>query len=191
MSELIKEITTESMIAMTRLRSLSLLGIALMFVLLLSTGQHVEAVGPDIWEWGVEGEPLLGEGFDVWANVTDEDLDLKNVTVEVVGPNMSVNNLMTFNGTFYTGSVPAFPNDGEFSVRILAYDLANNSRNSARIFIEFEADPEPLIDPTATMPVVVLSSLGLAVVVIGLAMFYDKRNSVGDLIAQPESNTLD
>ena len=107
---------------MVRLRSLTLFGIAITFLLVLSSVSHVTAAAPDIWAWGIEGEPELGLGFDVWANVSDVDMDLKNVTVEVVGPNMSLNNLLTYNGTFHTGSVPTFPNDGEFRVRIIAYD---------------------------------------------------------------------
>jgi hypothetical protein len=175
MSELIKEITTESVIAMVRIRSTALLGIAILSIFLLSTAQHVAAIDPTIWAWGIEGQPELGQGFNVWANVTDADLDLKNVTLEVVGPNMSLRNLMTFNGTFYTGLVSAFPNDGEFRVRIWAYDFANNSRNSSPLYIEYEEDPEPPIDPTVTMPIVVFSSVGLMAVVIALALVYDRK----------------
>ena len=188
MSELIKEISSESLIAMVRLRSITLFGIAITFLLVLSSVQHATAAAPDIWEWGIEGEPELGLGFDVWANVSDVDMDLKNVTVEVVGPNMSLNNLLTFNETYYTGSVPTFPNDGEFRVRIIAYDLVNNSRTSGHVYIEYEEDPAPPIDPTVTMPIVVGSSLGLIVIVTGLALLYDKRKREEELTAQPESN---
>jgi hypothetical protein len=189
MSELIKENGTESMIDMVRLRMLTLLGLIFIGTLFLSAGQPIAALESgfslsqeaDIHAWGIEGEPELGNGFDVWANVSvdsvlnDDDPGLRNVTVQVSGPNMTLNNLMTFNGTFYTGSVPAFPNDGTFSVRIRAYDLANASRNSAYIYIDYESDPLPVIDPTVTMPIVVGSSIGLMAVVIGLAIFYDRK----------------
>jgi len=140
----------------------------------------------DVYAWGIEGEPELGNGFDVWANVSvdaimnDDDPALRNVTVQVSGPNMALNNLMTFNGTFYTGSVPAFPNDGTFRVRIRAYDLANVSRNSAYEDIVYESDPLPVIDPTVTMPIVVGSSIGFMTVVVGLAIYYDKRVSLSE-----------
>ncbi|MFX1561493.1 MAG: hypothetical protein ACFFBL_12960 [Promethearchaeota archaeon] len=177
MSVLIKEISSGSVIVMVRPRSIAFLGMAIMSILLFSGVQPVAAVAPDIWRWGIEGDPELGQGFDVWANVSDSDFDLKNVTVEVVGPSMSLYNLLAFNGTFYTGTVPAFPNDGNFRVRILAYDFMNNSRSSYPRYIEYEENPEPPIDPTVTLPVVVGSSLGLVVVVVGLAMLYDKRMS--------------
>jgi hypothetical protein len=185
MSELIKEISSESVIAMVQLRSITLFGMAITFLLVLSSVQHVTAASPDIWDWGIEGEPELGLEFDVWANVSDDDMDLKNVTVEVVGPNMSLNNLLTFNGTFYTGSVPGFPNDGEFRIRIIAYDLANNTRYGGFVYIEYDEDPAPPIDPAVTMPVVVGSSLGLIVFVTGLALVYDKRKRAEESMAQP------
>jgi len=175
MNELIKGKAVDCVIAMVRIRTASFLGIVIMSLLIFSAAQQVGAVRPTIWAWGIEGEPELGQGFDVWANVTDDDLDIANVTVEVIGPNMSVNNLLSFNGTFYTGSVPAFPNDGEFSVRIMTYDLANNSRTSGRIYIEYEENYTPPIDPVVTMPIVVLSSVGLMAVVIVLALVYDRR----------------
>jgi hypothetical protein len=197
MNELIKENATDSVIAMARLRTFTFLGLLFVAVLFLSSFQYViasdsgfilsqDVTRPDIFGWGIEGEPELGNGFDVWANVTDDtimnddDPGLRNVTVQVIGPNMSLDGLLTHNGTFYTGSVPAFPNDGEFWVRIRAYDLANNTRTSGFVIIEYLSDPIPTIDPAVTMPIVVGSSLGLMVIVVGLAWVYDKRKSAGE-----------
>ena len=188
MSGLIKENVTCCLIVMVRLKHLTFLVTLLVAVLLVSpvtadflTSQDTTA--PSIYAWGMEGEPELGLGFDVWANVSDDavlnddDPELRNVTVQVLGPNMTLNGLMTLNGTFYTGSVPAFPNDGTFTVRIYAFDLTNNSRNSAVRYIEYESEPVIPIDPYITMPFVVVGSLGLMAVVIGLALFYDKRRN--------------
>jgi hypothetical protein len=192
MSGLIKENSTQFLIDMARLRLFTLLGFIFISVLLLSSVQTTKAfatVGPtytlsqnqpDVWAWGIEGDPLMGLGFDVWANVTDEDADLKNVSVQVNGPNMTLNSLMTFNGTLYTGAVPAFPNDGLFDVYILAYDTTNRSRTSSNVQYDFESDPVIPIDPNLTMPVVVISSIGLVAVVIGLAFVYDKKQTPGE-----------
>ncbi|MFW9793670.1 MAG: hypothetical protein ACFFEE_05185 [Candidatus Thorarchaeota archaeon] len=192
MSELIKEKSTQSMIAMARLRTLSFLGLFFMTALILSNLQQVSAA-PTIHAWGIEGDPLLGEGFDVWANVSDDaimnddDPGVKNVTVQVLGPNMTYYGLMTHNGTFYIGSVPTFPNDGQFRVRILSFDLADDQRASAFIYIDYEENPAPDLDPTLTMPMVVGSSVVFMVVVIGLAVYYDrKKSSVGRLESQPQ-----
>ena len=198
MSELIKENSTGSLIAMTRLQTFALLGLVLTGLLLLSAAQHVTAndsgfvlsqtdvISPNVYHWGVVGEPELGDGFDVWANVTDDDSGVRNVTVQVSGPNMTLNNLMTFNGTFYTTAVPAFPNSGTFNVYIRAYDMANNTRTSTILPIVYDSDPVPVVDPTVTLPIVVGSSIVLIVVVVGLAMFYDRKRVPGERVMQPD-----
>ena len=201
MSDLIKENGTESLIDMTRLRLFIPLGVILLSALLLSSIQPVpqyttaisrftlsqgDEIRPNIYGWGVEGDPLLGLGFDVWANVTDDDSGLRNVTVQVSGPNMTLNSLMTFNGTYYNGSVPAFPNDGSFDVTIRAFDLANNSRISYDREFQYEENPVIPIDPTLSMPFVVGGSIGLIVVVIGIAVVYDRKKNPGEQIIQHE-----
>lgn len=189
MNELIKENATEWMIDMTRLRLFTLFGIIFVSVLLFSPIQISESFDygrptytvsqnqPDVWAWGIEGDPLMGLGFDVWANVTDEDADLKNVSIQVNGPNMTLNDLMNFNGTFYTGAVPAFPNDGTFNVYILAYDTTNRTRTSSNVLIEYESDPVIPVDPNISMPFVVGGSIGLMVLVICLSFVYDRKQT--------------
>ncbi|TET08808.1 MAG: hypothetical protein E3J86_09880 [Candidatus Thorarchaeota archaeon] len=201
MSELIKENKSEYMIDMARLRLFTILSIIFVAVLLSSSAQNTNSMvivkpnytlsqtSPDVWAWGIEGDPLLGQGFDVWANVTDTDSDLRNVSVQVTGPNMTLNNLLTYNGTFYTGSVPAFPNDGLFNVLIRAYDLTNRSRTSYNVDFEYEENPIIPIDPNVSMPFVVGSSIGLVVLVIGFAMFYDRRKNPVEQIMQHENGT--
>ena len=120
------------------------------------------------------------------AIVNDDDPGVKNVTVHVSGPNMTLNNLMTFNGTFYTGSVPAFPNDGSFDVYILAYNMTDHPRISSNVVIVFESDPGLVLDPNVTLPVVVGSSFAFMVVVVGIAMVYDKRRIPEEPTGQPE-----
>ncbi len=201
MSDLIKENGTESLIDMTRLRLFIPLGVILLSALLLSAvqpvPQHTTALSrftlsqgnkirPNIYAWGVEGDPELGLGFDVWANVTDDDSGLRNVTVQISGPNMTLNSLMTFNGTYYNGSVPAFPNDGLFDVNIRAYDLANNSRISYNLLFQYEENPVIPIDPTLSMPFVVGGSIGLIAVVIGIAVVYDRKKNLGEQIIRHE-----
>jgi hypothetical protein len=147
------------------------------------TSEHpfiVDTTRPNIYAWGIEGDPLLGEGFDVWAIVTDTLSGLRNVTVQVSGPNMTAGYHMTYNGTYYVGSVPAFPNDGLFLVRIRALDMVNNSRLSYQEDIDYVSDPVPVVDPVVTLPIVVGSSVGIMVVVSGIALVYDRRKSLGE-----------
>jgi hypothetical protein len=193
MNELIKENIIYLVIAMTRLHTLTVLGLVTIGFLLFIPLQHVTAINsgfivsqPDVWAWGIEGDPQLGIGFDVWANVTDDGPGLRNVTVQANGPNMTINNLLTFNGTFHTGSVPAFPNDGTFYVSIRAYDMANVTRTSNVIIIIYESNPVPTIDPSETMPYVVGSSFGLVVLVTGIAVIYDRRKGANERSILPE-----
>ena len=185
MSELIKENTTESLIAMTRLRPFTLLGLVLSGLLLFSVAHQAIAINssfilssPDVWAWGITGEPELGDSFDVWADVTDDDSDVRNVTLHVIGPNMTLHNAMTFNGSFYNAPVPAFPNSGTFNIYLTAYNMENESRISTNVMIDYDADPEPVIDPNITLPVVVGSSAGLMVLVMGFAMLYDRKRGL-------------
>ncbi len=176
---------------MAHQRIVTLLGLFFVATLFLCSTQPVTALS-NVYGWGIEGNPELGLGFNVWANVTDDavlnddDPGVKNVTVRVTGPNMTINNLMTFNGTFYTGSVPAFPNDGTFNVYIIAYNMTDHARTSSNVQITFESDPGPVLDPNVTMPIVVGSSLVLMVVVIGLARVYDGRRLPDEQVTQPE-----
>ncbi|MFW9788337.1 MAG: hypothetical protein ACFFE1_11715 [Candidatus Thorarchaeota archaeon] len=184
MSDLIKENTTESVITMAQLRFITLLGLLFIATIFLSTLQPIiaqDVTRPNIYGWGMEGEPELGNGFDVWANVTDDEIvndddpNIRNVTVRVLGPNMTFIGLMTHNGTFYTGSVPTFPNEGTFNVRVKAYDMANNSRTSSNIDVVFDSNPTPTIPQTVTMPIVVSTSITLIAFVAVIAVMYDRR----------------
>jgi hypothetical protein len=166
------------MITMARPQTMTLFALAIAVIFLFSFTQPVTAADtrpPNVYGWGFEGQPELGQGFGVWANVTDDETGVRNVTVEVFGPNMTLNSLMSFNGTYYIGSVPAFPNDGTFNVRIRAYDLANNTRTSAFRDIVYESNPPPTIPEDATLPIVVGSSIGFMAVVIVMALVYDRR----------------
>jgi hypothetical protein len=173
---------------MDKLGHFTFFGIIVVMALLISPVNasytiSQDATAPTIHAWGMDGNPEAGLGFDVWANVTDDEIlndddpGLRNVTFQVSGPNMTLNEFMTFNGTFYTGAVPEFPNSGTFSFRIRAYDLANNTRTSAYRDIVYEAEPVIPIDPNITMPFVVVGSIILMGVVIALAWNFDRRRN--------------
>jgi hypothetical protein len=186
MSELIKGNATDYEITMTRLRTLSLLGLFFVATILLSSSSSVTALA-DIYDWGLEGDPELGQGFDVWANVTndginnDDDPGIKNVTIRVVGPNMSLFGLMTHNGTYYTGSVPAFPNGGTFNVYLIAYNQTDDPRISTNVYITYDPGAPDPVDPNITMPVVVGSSIALMVVVLVIGLVYDRRRTAAGM----------
>jgi hypothetical protein len=140
-----------------------------------------DEIRPNIWGWGIVGNPENFTPFAVWANVSDADSGIKNVTLRVSGPNATMNTAMTYNVTsdLYEKDVPAFPNDGTFYVYVEAFDNYNNSRTSTITSIEAVSNPPTTINPLITMPLVVVSSLVLIVAVIGFALVYDRRQGLG------------
>jgi len=109
--------------------------------------------------------------------VTDDEdgVGILNVTLNISGPNVTVNDIMIFNGSFYEASVDAFPNPGEFDLHVIAYDLNNNTRLGRHITVIIEEDLEPPVDPMRTIPIVVSTSLLLVAIVVMFALMYDKR----------------
>ena len=187
MSELIKRNERNLVIAMVRLQTKA--GIVLAFLTLIMAGtllvnpttasdfQPAQDNAPDIWDWGYTGRPNASEAFVVWANVTAHEagLGIVNVTINISGPNVTVNDLMTFNGSFYEADIEAFPNPGEFRLHVSAIDLNNDSRDGRIVFITIEEDGGPTVDPLLTLPVVVSTSILIAVVVMVFALMYDRR----------------
>lgn len=135
------------------------------------------STAPNIWDWGYTGRPNASEAFSVWANVTVHEggLGIANVTINISGPNVTVHDLMTYNGSFYEADVAAFPNPGEFLLYVTAVDLNNQTRNGRAIYITIEEDDEPTVNPVLTLPAVVSTSIVLAIIVIVFALMYDRK----------------
>ncbi len=190
MSELIKRNERDVVITMVRLRTPT--GVVVAFLAILLTGTLLisftsassfqisqDSTAPNIWDWDYTGRPNESEAFSVWANVTDNDggVGILNVTINISGPNVTVNDLMTYNGSFYEASVDAFPNPGEFRMHVSAMDLNNNTREGRIVTIVIEEEVEPTVDPMLTLPIVVATSSALLVIVVMAAMFYDKKQT--------------
>lgn len=187
-SGLIKRNNMERRITMVRLHIktgliltlLALFMIGTLLVTITSASEFVpsqDTTAPNIWEWNYSGRPNESEAFSVWANVTDNEGGdgIRNVTINILGPNVTLHNLMIFNGTYYETDIDAFPNPGTFNMFVNAYDMNNNTRFGRHLIVIVEEDVEPPVDPLVTLPVVVLSSGILAVIVIGFALMYDRR----------------
>ena len=151
------------------------------FAVTPTTASHFEPSAneeaPNIWEWGYTGRPNQSEAFSVWANVTVHEggLGIANVTMHITGPNVTVHDLMTYNGSFYVYFAEAFPNPGQFILWVSAMDLNNDTRNGRIVYITIEADVEPTVDPILTLPAVVSTSILIAVITIVFALMYDRR----------------
>jgi len=202
-SGLIKQKILEPVITMVRLQIK--MGVVLVFLTLLVIGTFLvtpttandfepsqASTAPNIWDWGYTGRPNESEAFSVWANVTVHEggLGIANVTINISGPNVTVHDLMTFNGSFYEKDVDAFPNPGEFLLYVTAVDLNNATRDGRIIYITIEEDDEPTVNPLLTLPIVVSSSIVLAVVVMMFALLYDRRQTEQKgQISSPETDS--
>jgi hypothetical protein len=192
----------DAVIAMVRLQHK--IGISLVFLTLFIAGSslvpvstagsfhvsQVDVTPPNIWDWNYTGRPNESEAFSVWANVTDNDggVGIRNVTINISGPNVTIHDAMVNNGTFYEADIDAFPNPGTFDMYVSAYDLNNNTRYGRHIDIVIEADTEEPPDPILTLPIVVGSSGVLAVIVIMSALMFDRRQE--ELVDRTPSEDL-
>jgi hypothetical protein len=138
-----------------------------------------DTVRPEITAWGIEGRASQGEAFIVWANVTDYQSGLRNVSLVVNADNGTLTRTyiyqMESNGTQHLVQHPGLAVNHTYLLRVLAFDMANNSAISYGRTISRYPGGGTTIDPNATMPVVVASSLGFFVLVSVLAYLYDKR----------------
>lgn len=190
------------MIVMVRLQHK--IGISLVFLSLFLTGSslvlistagdfhisQVDTTPPNIWDWNYIGRPGELEAFSVWANVSDNEggVGILNVTINISGPNVTIHDLMNFNGTFYEADIEAFPNPGSFDMYVSAFDLNNNTRFGRHIDIVIEVDVSEPPDPNLTLPIVVGSTGVLAAIVIMFALMYDRRQE--ELIEVTSSEDL-
>lgn len=149
-----------------------------------------DTLRPEIYQWGLDNPVNAETAFTVWANVSDRDSGIQNVTAflqqDIDEP---ISSIMSFNGSFYTTSFAPVESNHTYSVWIQAYDEAGNlatgyARNfDLRIFI----DPE--IVAGATMPFVISGSLVTLVVAIGLSYQYEKRNPRDEPTADIDDQT--
>jgi hypothetical protein len=136
---------------------------------------QIADVSPTIYDWGIIGRPNESVAFIVWANVTDEDGDLANVSVHVSGPNTTIHEIMPFNGSLNVINLDAFLEIGIYDIYVSASDLANHTRVGRHVFVEIQAETTDTPDPNITMPIVVVSSLIAGFIVCVVAYFYGKR----------------
>ncbi len=144
-----------------------------------SIDQHTvsqsDTTPPIIWDWDISGHANQKIPFVVWANVTDEGVGIRNVTVRVVAPNYTLVEELSYNGTFYQKQLDPLIFPGEYNLIVRAYDMNNNTRTGRHILITITSPEDQTIDESITMPIVAGSSGALAAIVIIFALMYDRR----------------
>ncbi|MBS3795059.1 MAG: hypothetical protein KGY80_09190 [Candidatus Thorarchaeota archaeon] len=135
-----------------------------------------DIVRPEIASWNFTKEARRGEDFEVWAEVSDTESGVKNVSL-VVEETVSNRILypLSFNSSLYTAQIPALEVNRTYELFIRAFDNANNSATSYRRSIDLRIATTTRINPNVTFLPVVVSSSIVAVTVIVLAYFYDTK----------------
>lgn len=134
-----------------------------------------DTLRPEISAWGIDGPAGQGLPFSVWANVTDSESGVRNVSVLVVG-NTGYRSLhaLDFNGSLYRAGIPGLAVNVTYSLNIIAFDMANNSATSYPRTVDLRETTSTTIDPSITAPIVISSSLALIVLISVVAVFYDR-----------------
>ncbi len=137
-----------------------------------------DTLRPEISAWGYTGNAAGGEPFQVWANVSDYESGVRNVSLVVrsdVG-NTSVFPL-DYNGSLYVATIPPLAADHTYTLNIRAFDMANNSAVSYSYTVDRRPRTTQIVDPNKTAPVVIASSIVLMALVIISACIYDRRHN--------------
>ena len=140
------------------------------------TSIQAENNGLKIWAWDISGSANQSLPFIAWANVTDDIVGVRNVTVQVSAPNYTLVEELSYNGTFYEGQMEPLVFPGDYYLQVRAYNMNNQSLTGRRILVIITSPQDVTVDENLTMPAVVASSLLLALIVILAAAMYDKRS---------------
>lgn len=139
---------------------------------------QVDTTRPNIWSWGVTRGANESLPFAVWANVTDDGVGIRLVNVTVSAPNYTLVEELHYNGSFYEKQMDPFVVPGQYQLILKVWDMNNNTRTSSYLLITIISPEDVTIDENLTMPVVVATSLLLAVIVVLAALMYEKRTEV-------------
>ncbi len=135
-----------------------------------------DTLRPEIYAWGFDSTPVPETPFTVWANASDTQSEIKNVTVIIEQGNFEYfREALVFNGTHYAYQVLGLPNNYTYSVLLNAFDTYDNVAQTSVRTLDFVTYLNTPVDPTVTMPLVVVTSLGILAGVIFVAYIYDKR----------------
>ncbi|MHA2424487.1 MAG: hypothetical protein ACXAEF_06850 [Candidatus Thorarchaeota archaeon] len=149
----------------------------LLIGIMISPVAAQDTLRPEIYGWGIDGEVVDGASYTVWANVTDNDSGILNVSARVrQDSGVPVTTPMTFNDTFYTVTLPGVETNHTYTIWIVVYDVAENIATSYTRSFNLFIDPDPPLDPLITLPYVISVSIMSLVAVLGFSYEYNKRN---------------
>jgi len=133
-----------------------------------------DTLRPSIDAWGIDGPIRSGEQFTVWANVSDSESGVLNVSAEILQDgSLYSNSLLEFNGSYFARAIPGLEFNHTYELAIIAFDNAENRAESFTREFDLVINTDTTIDPAVTLPIVVGSSM---VVLVALAVFAYRTN---------------
>jgi hypothetical protein len=82
-----------------------------------------------------------------------------------------------FNGSLHRADIPGLAVNATYTLYVIAFDMANNSATSYSRTVDLKLSTTTTKDPSATVPIVVSSSLALMAIITVLAVAYDRRRT--------------
>lgn len=141
-----------------------------------------DTLRPTIEVWNISRSAYGGEPFTVWADVRDPVSGVRNVSLVIQDTTLNRTEYeLLYNGSYYAASINRLQFNRSHELWISAFDMANNSATTYHLTVNLIESTHTPIDPSVTMPIVVLSSLTLMAMVIGVAVVYDKRRAWDEL----------
>ncbi len=137
-----------------------------------------DTLRPEIYGWGIDYESSSAMSFIIWANVTDPDSGILNVSgvVRQEIPTVTTNRfLMSFNGTVYHTEAFSLVVNRTYSIWVEVYDNALNRALSNKKQVDLHQVSDTVLDPTVTFPYVVSGSFLTLLVAVLLSVLYHKR----------------
>jgi hypothetical protein len=128
-----------------------------------------DTLRPSIDAWGIDGPIRNGEQFTVWANVSDSESGVLNVSAKIIQDGSLYSNpLLEYNGSYFARTIPGLELNHTYELSIVAFDNAENRAESFTRDFDLVIDTGTTINPEVTLPIVVGSSMA---VLVALALF--------------------
>ncbi len=134
-----------------------------------------DTLRPEFFAWDITRPVIINQSFVVWANISETGSGIENASVLVTRNNYEASHLMKYNGTLWVTTIPALQLNASFEVYIVAFDWALNRAESFSVTIDLRPGEPPPLDPWVTAPIVVIGTGSVLIVVLIVAIIYDKR----------------
>ena len=137
-----------------------------------------DTMAPTIHNWSYS-EIVADEYFIIWANVSDDDSGILNVTAIADVTSGEANDsvfLLEFNGSLFITDEAILNFNNTYRLWVESYDNEMNHRISYGRTIDLHpTDPTDITkDPNLTMPYVIGSTLALLALIVLISFYYSK-----------------